>query len=313
MASILRSSPSNGLLAPAVEEVRHVRVLLRLGAPELRETGARDDLGEDVRVGLLRERDRKAERAVVRRHARVATSERRAGTVARNASNVGEGESARQLARAVGAEVEVQGGVARADAVVAADHERLDELVGLAGGVAALDALPVRCRPRGALGGDDGAVGSLDALPAVVAVHAPVAAAHGADAPAPPASFRSTSATYRGAVPGCTSRPSRKAWTTTGTPAALATSISAARCTSDECTPPSLTRPSRWSRPPALFALAITSAIGPGSCASVPSWTALSMREMSIMAMRPAPKFRCPTSLLPICPGAGRRRGRSCR
>ena len=37
------------LLAPAVEEVRHVRVLLGLGAAKLRQPGARDDLGEDVR------------------------------------------------------------------------------------------------------------------------------------------------------------------------------------------------------------------------------------------------------------------------
>ena len=55
---ISRSSPGERLLAPAVEEVRHVRVLLRLGAAELREAGARDDLGEDVVVVRLRERDR---------------------------------------------------------------------------------------------------------------------------------------------------------------------------------------------------------------------------------------------------------------
>jgi hypothetical protein len=35
---------------------------------------------------------------------------------------------------------------------------------------------------------------------------------------------------------------------------------------------------------------------------SLPSATSTSMRLMSVSAMRPAPKFRWPTSLLPICP-----------
>src|SRR5258708_39754820 len=37
--------------------------------------------------------------------------------------------------------------------------------------------------------------------------------------------------------------------------------------------------------------------------AKEPSSMATSMREMSILALRSAPKLRCPTSLLPICPG----------
>jgi hypothetical protein len=39
-----------------------------------------------------------------------------------------------------------------------------------------------------------------------------------------------------------------------------------------------------------------------GLLPKVPVATARSMREMSIIAMRPAPKLRWPTSLLPICP-----------
>jgi hypothetical protein len=75
----------------------------------------------------------------------------------------------------------VQRGVARADSRVAIDDEGLDELVGLARRVALLDAL---LRGGGArpLALHDGAEGAFDPLPAVVAIHAPVAPADGADA-----------------------------------------------------------------------------------------------------------------------------------
>ena len=57
-----------------------------------------------------------------------------------------------------------------------------------------------------------------------------------------------------GAVPGCTSRPSRNACTTTGTLADLARSMRADRCVSKEWTPPSLTNPSKCTRPPLSLA-----------------------------------------------------------
>ena len=85
-----------------------MRVLLGLGAAELLEPGARDDLGEDVRVRLLREGDGQAELAVVRRHAGVAAVEGGAAAGAGERVEVGDGQGARQLARAVGAEVEVE-------------------------------------------------------------------------------------------------------------------------------------------------------------------------------------------------------------
>jgi hypothetical protein len=76
----------------------------------------------------------------------------------------------------------------------------------------------------------------------------------------------------------------------------------ASRCVSKLCTPPSDTKPNKCSRPWLREACASKSPMT-AFLPKEPSCTALSMREMSIMAMRPAPKFRCPTSLLPICPG----------
>ena len=93
---------------------------------------------------------------------------------------VREGQRARQLAGPIGAEVEVEGRVFGFDAVVVADDEGLDELVGLSGREAPVDALPGR-RGAGAVGFGDDAVRPLHALPAVVAIHRPVPARDGAD------------------------------------------------------------------------------------------------------------------------------------
>ena len=65
-------------------------------------------------------------------------------------------------------------------AVVVADHDGLDELVGDVPLVGVADRPDGGSRPRG-LGVDDRVVGALGPVPAPVAVHPPVAAADRAD------------------------------------------------------------------------------------------------------------------------------------
>ena len=78
------------LFAPAVEEVRDVRVLFGFGAAELRLAVPRQDLGKDVGVRLFGERDRQRKAAVVGRHADVIGKRRRAARRgARNARRTG--------------------------------------------------------------------------------------------------------------------------------------------------------------------------------------------------------------------------------
>src|SRR5881296_4472881 len=60
-------------------------------------------------------------------------------------------------------------------------------------------------------------------------------------------------------------------------------------------------RPSRWSVPPRRFTRAHSSTRG-GNRKNSPDSMACEMRTMSCGTTRPAPRFRCPTSLLPICP-----------
>src|SRR6266480_5762558 len=60
-------------------------------------------------------------------------------------------------------------------------------------------------------------------------------------------------------------------------------------------------RPSRCSIPPRRFTRVHSSTSG-GSRKNSPDSMAWEMRTMSCGTTRPAPRFRCPTSLLPICP-----------
>src|SRR5438094_62739 len=60
-------------------------------------------------------------------------------------------------------------------------------------------------------------------------------------------------------------------------------------------------RPSRWSVPPRRFTRVHSSTRG-GNRKNSPDSMACEMRTMSCGTTRPAPRFRCPTSLLPICP-----------
>ena len=68
-----------------------------------------------------------------------------------------------------------------------------------------------------------------------------------------------------------------------------------------EWTPPGDRRPSRWAAPP-LFRIAAMKAAKRSFLANEPSAIAWSMRGSSCITTRPAPRFMCPTSELPICP-----------
>ena len=98
------------LLAAAVEEVRDVRVLLRLRRVELADAVGREHLGERVLDDVLREGDGEVEVVAVAGHRRQVDAEL--------AELLGE------LPRAVGAEVEEDRGVALADRGAAARRSR---------------------------------------------------------------------------------------------------------------------------------------------------------------------------------------------
>src|SRR5437660_789670 len=75
----------------------------------------------------------------------------------------------------------------------------------------------------------------------------------------------------------------------------------AARWSSSACTPPLPIRPGRCRVPPRRFTCVHSSTSG-GSLKNSPDSMACEIRTMSCGTTRPAPRFRCPTSLLPICP-----------
>ena len=111
-------------LAPAVEEVRDVRVLLRLGSMELGEAALREDPGH--RHDLLRH-----ERYEDIREADLVLGEAHESEIARHAcaDEAGEvrlHERPRQLTRAVRTEVEEDHGVAVRDRRARADDARLE-------------------------------------------------------------------------------------------------------------------------------------------------------------------------------------------
>ena len=100
---------------------------------------------------------------------------------------------------------------------------------------------------------------------------------------------------------GGTSRPSVKACTTTGTPAAATALASAATWFCIECTPPGETSPIRCDVPPLACSASMCSTSA-AACGSEPSSMALSIVQMSWYTTRPAPMFMWPTSELPIWP-----------
>ena len=155
---------------------------------------------------------------------------------------------------------------------------------------------------------DDGVVAALDAVPAVVAVHRRSSGrrpSRSARPDAPPRGARSRSATNPRAERGGVSRPSSRAWTRIdGTPRRAASSARATRCRSLAWTPPGPIRLMRWSRPSGRAARAHASSSA-GRSKNEPSAIAASIRGRSWRTGRPAPRFRWPTSELPIWP-AGR-------
>ncbi len=171
------------LLIVVVKEERHVGVLLRLGAAELLESEGTPVGAEDVlHLRRFRERHRRRDRRIVFRHADE-VHVRLDGP--RELLELRIDERPRDLAGPVAPEVEEDDAVAVRDlcerfAVLRDDRSRLDEFVGYALVVAALDGL------RGAVGLESFAepqalIGLLHAVPATVAVHRIEAAHHGRD------------------------------------------------------------------------------------------------------------------------------------
>src|SRR6267143_5294532 len=87
----------------------------------------------------------------------------------------------------------------------------------------------------------------------------------------------------------------------TGSSCWCASVTAAARCSSSACTPPLPISPSKCSVPPRRFTRVHSSTSG-ASRKNSPDSMACEIRTMSCGTTRPAPRLRCPTSLLPICP-----------
>ena len=145
-----RSSPGKACLHAAVEEVRDVGVLLGLGDVELAPAELREDLGQ---AGDESAAGRRPRPAAPSSYSVIVTTSRSRGRRPRSkpVEVVAVDQRVDQLARAVGAEVEVDDDVAVAHgAVDAVDDRRRDELVVLAARVAVEHGLLARwrdCRP----------------------------------------------------------------------------------------------------------------------------------------------------------------------
>src|SRR3989442_1624119 len=100
---------------------------------------------------------------------------------------------------------------------------------------------------------------------------------------------------------GVVSRPSSQAWIATGSSCRCPSITAATRWWSSACTPPLPIRPSRWRVCPVRRS-SPHSSTSAGMWKKAPESIACEMRTMSCGTTRPAPRFRCPTSLLPICP-----------
>src|SRR5256712_719718 len=111
---------------------------------------------------------------------------------------------------------------------------------------------------------------------------------------------RSTSSCMKGSPDwGVVSRPSSQAWIATGSSCRRPSITAAKRWWSSACTPPLPIRPSRWRVCPVRRSSPYSSTSA-GMWKKAPESIACEMRTMSCGTTRPAPRFRCPTSLLPI-------------
>ena len=158
-----------------------MRVLLGLGHVQLAPALRSHDLRQRGRGMLRWEGDRIAPVRLVLGHRRVALDHVRAAAV--DLVEVRVGERQRDLAHAVGSEVERDNGVAGADSRLLSDQHRLDELVGLIALIGAPRGGLARLRLVLGAAMDEEVVGELNTVPALVAVHRVVATDHGADAP----------------------------------------------------------------------------------------------------------------------------------
>src|SRR6266540_1544405 len=95
----------------------------------------------------------------------------------------------------------------------------------------------------------------------------------------------------------------------TCTPACRPSSTAARRCVSRACTPPVPINP-MMCNVPSCRRVSATSCTRAGIRKNSPTSIDCDMRTISCGTTRPAPRFRCPTSLLPICP-SGRPTARS--
>ena len=167
------------LLVAAVEEERHVRVLLRLRRAQLRQPRRGNDVAHQVVHRLRAERHRKRERVVVLRHGDDLHQRPRPRV---EPVEVGKRERAHGLAHAVAAEIEAHEGIAidhgRQRATVRTRHDpRRHELVVHPRRIRALECGQCVRLHRG-LATHRRVVPALRALPPVVAVHTIVATAH---------------------------------------------------------------------------------------------------------------------------------------
>ena len=166
-----------GLLDAAVEEERHVGVLLGLGGVQLLQAIGGDNVGQDVLGERLGEGDLDVKRRVVLGHRHKV---RKLDLLALKAVELLVREHASHLTSAVGTEVEEDGRVALVDALVVGS-EGLDELV--AARILLVVGLDTGNGVDIGIGRiDHDVVGALDALPTVIAVHGPITARHGGNA-----------------------------------------------------------------------------------------------------------------------------------
>ena len=166
-----------GFLDAAVEEERHVGVLLGLGGVQLLQAIGGDNVGQNVLGERLGEGDLDVKRRVVLGHRHKV---RKLDLLALKAVELLVREHASHLTSAVGTEVEEDGRVALVDALVVGS-EGLDELV------AARILLVVGLDTGNGVGisigrVDHDVVGALDALPTIIAVHGPITARDGGNA-----------------------------------------------------------------------------------------------------------------------------------
>ncbi len=171
-----------GCLDPAVEEVGHVRILLRFGGAELRPPRVRQDLRHDPRHREWRKRLREGKGLVILRH-RDQAGQRRPGPGVESIEPV-HGQRPAELPHPVAAIVDAEHPVAVPDGrrrrAVNLEHEWLDEFVGLAAGVRPLHRLH-GVGFAAARAADQRFIRQSGPVPAPVAVHRKVAAGQRGD------------------------------------------------------------------------------------------------------------------------------------